>query len=54
MGVKHMKRYPTSVIIREMQINPTLRFYFSPIIKPTKFSKFEESIGKKVVKVVRE
>lgn len=53
MGIKHMKRYTTSVI-REMQINTTLRFYFSSIIKPTKFSKFEEPIGKNVVKVVRE
>lgn len=44
MAVKHMKRYSISVIIREMQINTTLGFHFSPIIKPTKFPKFDKSI----------
>lgn len=33
MAIKHMKRYPTLVIIREMQISTTLGFHFLPIIK---------------------
>lgn len=33
--------YTCFVTIREMQINTTLGFYFSLVIKPTKFQKFE-------------
>lgn len=50
-----MKKYPTSLIISEMQLNTTLRFHFSPTIKQTKFQKFDEHVHQKnLVKMVRE
>ena len=31
MGNKHMKRYSTSLVIREMQVKTTVRHNFTPI-----------------------
>jgi hypothetical protein len=53
MAEKHLKKCSTSLIIREMQIKTTLRFYFTPVrlakIKNSGDSRCWQGCGEKYI-----
>ena len=51
MALKHLKKYPASLVIREMQIKTTLRFCIIPVrmakMKNSGIADAGEDVGKK-------
>ena len=46
MPIKHMKRCSTPLVVREMQVGPTLRFPFTPLRWLQFFLKRKLSVGR--------